>query len=80
MFVSSGQESLLADAYYNNKYSVIIPDFTDAECIISSMFDEKYKLGSIIYDRKELPNFFGRKVISEKKENIFQLHDFLDNM
>jgi hypothetical protein len=80
MFVSSGQESLLADAYYNNKYAVIIPDFTDAECIISSMFDEKYKLGNIIYDRKELPNFFGRKVISEKKENIFQLHDFLDNM
>ena len=48
--VNSGMTDLLGDAYYNNKFSWIIPDFNDQEMIINAILSEKAGLGKIIYD------------------------------
>jgi hypothetical protein len=59
-FVNGGQSSFLADAYYNKKFSFIIPDYNDLECIINSVVSDRYGLGRVIHDPDtcdlEIPN------------------------
>lgn len=44
IFICEGQTSFLADAYYNNKKSIIILDYTDPECIVNSTISNKLGL------------------------------------
>jgi len=53
LFVCEGQTSFLADAYYNNKYSIVVVNFNDTECVMNSSFSEKFKLSHTIYDLKD---------------------------
>jgi hypothetical protein len=60
--ISIGHTDLLADSFYNGKYPLIIPDFTDEESLINSVLSECFGTGSLIYDfsgdlpeEKELP-------------------------
>lgn len=76
LFVCEGQTNFLADAYYNNKYSIVFPNLKDPECIINSSFSEKYKLSTLIYNAKEdISDFFNKEIISTKKDNIKFLHE-----
>lgn len=52
--VSMGHADLLADAYYNEKFVSILPNFAEPECIINSLYSERFGTGSICYDRKAL--------------------------
>ncbi len=49
-YISSGITDTLADAFYNDKFSTIIPDLFDPECVINMLLTEYYKLGLIAYD------------------------------
>lgn len=70
LFVCEGQTSFLADAFYNNKYSVTVIDFKDVECVTNSMFSEHLLLSSSVYD-DNLEPFLGRTV--EARDNGIKL-------
>jgi len=56
LFISSGQSTFIADAFYNSKYSIIIPDIADTECILNSYVSSKNKTSSIMfYLQEEMP-------------------------
>lgn len=61
LFVCEGQTSFLADAFYNNKYSVTVTNFKDVECVTNSMFSEHLRLSSSVYDQNLEP-FLGREI------------------
>lgn len=44
-FISEGETSLLADAFYNNKFSIINKDTTDLESFINSVLFEHFDIG-----------------------------------
>lgn len=49
-FINRGAEEHLADAFYNGKFSYIVPDFEDEEAIISSIINQNLSLAQVIYD------------------------------
>lgn len=51
--VNHGQQDYIADAFYNGKYCLMMPEFSDSETIINSMVAEYYGLGQAIYDVNE---------------------------
>lgn len=53
LFVCAGQTNFLADAYYNGKFSLIMPDYNDIECVINSVSSEHEKLSKTIHDSTE---------------------------
>ena len=48
--VNQGMTDFLGDAYYNNKFSWIIPDFNDQEMVVNAIISEKVGLAKIVYD------------------------------
>jgi hypothetical protein len=48
--IAYGCEDLLADAFYNGKFAWMLPAFTDAEVMMSSIFNEYLVLGKIVYN------------------------------
>lgn len=76
IFACEGQTSFLADAFYNGKYSIVLPNFKDKECIINSVFSEHYKLSSSIHNLNELevlevkPKYNNVKFLHEKIEEL----------
>lgn len=60
MFVCEGSVSFLADAFYNGKYSLVIPNLQDPESIINSAHSEKIGLSTTIdtsiYDINNIPD------------------------
>ncbi len=48
LVISEGDASTLADAFYNQKYSIIYTDFTDKESILNTYVSEYYNLGKSI--------------------------------
>ncbi len=79
LFVCSGQTSLLADAYYNGKYSLITIDYNDTECIINSLASEHFGLSDIIYDLDSDLNF-SKSVNTRYDENIKFLHERIEDI
>jgi uncharacterized protein (TIGR00661 family) len=55
--INQGFTDLLADAYYNNKFCSILPDFSQAECVINALYTEHLGLGKVIYQEEETINF-----------------------
>ncbi len=47
--LSQGHTSFLADAFYNEKYSFIFPDFQDLECVSNTVISENMKLSKTLY-------------------------------
>jgi hypothetical protein len=81
LFICDGQTSFLADAYYNNKYSIILTNLKDKECIINSAFSDHYKLSSSIYDAEEnLERYMCNKIHSSYNKNIKFLHQYIDEL
>ncbi len=52
--INQGFTDLLADAYYNNKFSGVLPDFSQAECVINALYTEHLGLGKVIYQEEDL--------------------------
>lgn len=78
LLICEGQTSFLADAYYNNKYSIVFPDLQELECIVNSFFSKKSKLSHIVYNANEnFDEYMNQTIVSNKKNNIKFLHEKL---
>lgn len=78
-FICEGQTSFLADAFYNNKYSVVVPNFYDVESIINSSLSEKLQLSKTIFnDRIEFDELMTVK--SSYHNDVIYLHQHLENI
>lgn len=72
-FISQGSTDILADAFYNNKYPIIMPDMFDAESVMNAMFYEHYDLGYVSYDgiiSRDIKDF---NIVPD--ENVKYLHE-----
>ena len=80
LFVCEGQTSFLADAFYNNKFTVVLPNLKDTECIINSMYSEKIKLSQNMYSGLDINqvNILPVKYILNDK--IDYLHERLEKI
>lgn len=77
--VSSGITDILADAFYNGKYSAIITDFREQECLINSIMSENNGLGKMLYDpaqKIETENM----IVPQYKEHVKFLHEKLEEI
>lgn len=54
-YACQGQTSFLADAFYNGKYTLIFPDYEDAESLTNSQLAQKIGIGSIMTYSDSLP-------------------------
>jgi hypothetical protein len=76
IFVCEGQSSFLADAFYNQKYSVILTDLKEAECILNTAFTEKAQTGCAIYDSQiDLDVYMDKQIINQTNETSKFLHE-----
>lgn len=75
LFVSEGQTSFLADAFYNEKYSIVIPNLNDPESIINSTISEKLKLSTSIYHYDNLDSYANLAVPTGDNRQIKFLHE-----
>jgi len=81
LFFCEGQSSLLADAYYNNKYSIVFPNFTDSESLINSTISEKMNFSSSVYDNsKNLNDFKNISLMNKYNNDISFLHEKIDKL
>lgn len=81
LFLCEGQMNFLADAYYNNKFAVVYPNFEDLESLITATTSEKLKFSACIYnDRQDLSEFINIPISSVLDENIKYLHERLEEL
>lgn len=81
LFLCEGQTSFLADAFYNNKYSIVLVNFKDAECVINSMFSEQFLLSHNIYNvQEDILCHTGKTVNSNYNADIRYLHEYLEEI
>jgi len=52
LFICDGSTSFLADAFYNNVFSLIIPNYQDRECLVNSSYSENFGLSQVVYDNE----------------------------
>lgn len=72
--ICEGQTSFLADAFYNNKPSVIYTNFDDTECILNSIISEKFKLStSSVEEIKQINKL-------QLNEHILYLHEKIERI
>lgn len=81
LFVTQGQTSFLADAFYNGKFSAVFPNFEDAECIVNSTISEKIGLSKTIYSSQEdLTPFLGLETPVSINSDIKFLHERIEDI
>jgi uncharacterized protein (TIGR00661 family) len=81
LFICEGQMNFLADAYYNNKFSVVCPNFQDLESLITATTSEKLKFSVCIYnDRQDLSEFMNVSIGNTLNTNIKYLHERLKDL
>lgn len=78
LFVCEGQTSFLADAFYNNKYSLVMTNFQDVECVTNSVYSEHLKLGSSIFDIDTNLEQYLNKTVQICDNKILYLHEKLE--
>lgn len=76
-FACSGETSFLADAYYNNKYSIVLTDLNNSECIMNSIISEKLQLSSSVYNSNENLDLSKCPNINSNSNNKF-LHEKIE--
>lgn len=80
LFVCEGNTSFLADAFYNGKYSVVVPDIEDTECIINSVYSESAGLSKTIHN-EDLLNYLNIDIdIPIYNNDITFLHQRIDEI
>lgn len=79
LFICEGQTSFLADAFYNGKFSLIMTNYNDIECVINSVVSERFGYSKMIYeDLKDIDEYFSESVTVNYNENIKLLHERID--
>lgn len=78
-FLSQGHADFLADAFYNGKYSIIMPNFQEQECITNALYSKFANLGTVVYN-----NDFIETKLSTHEVNlnptIKYLHEHIENL
>lgn len=82
---SSGETSIIADALYNGKYSLIYPDYKSKESIVNGRLVEFYGLGEKIYTRRsfEQINSLVSKNLSVSlslNKDVKYLHEYIKDL
>jgi hypothetical protein len=81
LFVCEGQTSFLADAYYNSKYSIIMLNALDAECITNSAFSCSLSLSKTIYSPDENISFIMNNSVTPRyNPKVKFLHQKIDEL
>jgi uncharacterized protein (TIGR00661 family) len=81
LFVCEGQANLLADAFYNHKYSVVVPNFSTPESIINMIISEKKGYCSCVYtDDTELEQYSDFYIDSSYNKHVNLLHEKIDEL
>jgi uncharacterized protein (TIGR00661 family) len=80
LFLCEGQTSFLADAFYNNKYALVMPNLHDTECIINSMYSEKIGLSKNIYSNLDLSKIESVDINYSLNNKICYLHERLSKI
>lgn len=81
LFVCEGQTSFLADAFYNNKYSAVLINFKDLECVTNSVYSENLKLSTSVYDSNEdLNNLMNRPIEQKYNDRVRFLHERIEEL
>jgi hypothetical protein len=70
LFVCQGQTSFLADAFYNGKFSLIYPDYQDAEALLNSCVSQYLGLSHTVDLAEDLDNYLDKTAIPSYNENI----------
>jgi uncharacterized protein (TIGR00661 family) len=76
VLINQGYTDFLADAFYNGKPSLVVPDFSDSESLMNAGFSEYKHLSKTLYDNEDI-------VISDPfdihyDEKIQYLHEKID--
>jgi hypothetical protein len=80
LFVTDGQASFLADAFYNNKYTLLPNGIKDPACIINCIFSNYYSISKFINPLEKVDDSYGSKIISIYRPNIDFLHKKIEEM
>jgi uncharacterized protein (TIGR00661 family) len=80
LFLCQGQTSFLADAFYNDKYSLIYPDYQDVEAIINSCVSQYLGLGRIVNLTDDLDMYIDQVAIPHYNDNIQYLHQKVNQL
>lgn len=80
IFVCQGQASFLADAFYNGRFSLIYPDYEDAESITHSHLSNELKSGHIVSYSDDIAPFANMKVEPRYSDSIKYLHERIEEL
>lgn len=80
LFVCQGQTSFLADAFYNGKYSLIFPDYEDAESITNSQISQKLGVGQIVSHADAISSCSPLNINSVRLDSIKYLHERIEEL
>jgi uncharacterized protein (TIGR00661 family) len=76
-----GQTSFLADAFYNNRYSVIQTNFNEPECLQNSLFTQHLGFGTMIFNHNEdLNPYLDMSIKYSYKSDIKYLHEKIEEI
>jgi hypothetical protein len=68
----------LADAFYNDKYSIVMTNINDLECVINSVYSEYFGLSTTIYEATEdLEPQMNKSIVRSNDVRIGYLHEKL---
>jgi hypothetical protein len=79
LFICEGQENFLADGFYNNKYSLVVYDQSNYECVCNSMISQKYNLSKNIFN-SDIGKYFSRDVEYSLNKDVRFLHERIDEI
>ena len=81
LFVCDGSTNFLADAFYNKKFSIVIPNINDTECLVNSFYSERLGVSKTIYDFDEDVYEYSFVDISVlMNNNVNFLHEEVDKL
>jgi uncharacterized protein (TIGR00661 family) len=79
-FVCQGQTSFLADAFYNERYSLIYPNYSDAEAVTNSQISQKLGLANIMSYSTDINSCTSAKVRPTYLDTIKYLHEYIEEL
>ena len=80
-FVCQGQASFLADAFYNGKFSLIYPDYEDAESITHSHLSNEMGGGRIMSYAEDFADLVAdHKIQPNYSESVKYLHERIEEL
>jgi uncharacterized protein (TIGR00661 family) len=80
LFLCQGQMSFLSDAFYNGKYALIYPDYSDAEALLNSHISQYLGAGKIITLEEDLDTYHNISIIPIYDSSIKFLHQKIEEI